>query len=43
MVEIAKSLARDVKILILDEPSAVLSHREIDILFGQLKLLKGQG
>ncbi|TKI06134.1 sugar ABC transporter ATP-binding protein [Martelella alba] len=43
MVEIAKSLARDVKILILDEPSAVLSSREIDILFSQLKLLKGQG
>ncbi len=43
MVEIAKSLARDVKILILDEPSAVLSNREIDILFSQLKLLKGQG
>ncbi len=43
MVEIAKSLARDVRILILDEPSAVLSNREIDILFSQLKLLKGQG
>lgn len=43
MVEIAKSLARDVKILILDEPTAVLSEREIDILFSQLKLLKGQG
>lgn len=43
MVEIAKSLARDVKILILDEPTAVLSEREIRILFSQLKLLKGQG
>ncbi|WP_407289520.1 sugar ABC transporter ATP-binding protein [Raoultella planticola] len=43
MVEIAKSLARDVNILILDEPSAVLSSREIDILFSQLKLLQGQG
>ena len=43
MVEIAKSLARDVKILILDEPTAVLSEREIKILFSQLKLLKGQG
>ena len=43
MVEIAKSLARDVKILILDEPTAVLSEREISILFSQLKLLKGQG
>lgn len=43
MVEIAKSLARDVKFLILDEPTAVLSEREISILFSQLKLLKGQG
>ena len=43
MVEIAKSLARDVRILILDEPTAVLSEREIAILFSQLKLLKGQG
>ncbi|WP_342323253.1 sugar ABC transporter ATP-binding protein [Kosakonia sp. BYX6] len=43
MVEIAKSLARNVKILILDEPTAVLSEREIEILFSQLKLLKGQG
>lgn len=43
MVEIAKSLARDVNILILDEPSAVLSSREIDILFSQLRLLQGQG
>lgn len=43
MVEIAKSLARDVNILILDEPSAVLSEREINILFSQLKFLKAQG
>ncbi|CAK1746170.1 sugar ABC transporter ATP-binding protein [Vibrio crassostreae] len=43
MVEIAKSLAKDVNILILDEPSAVLSEREIDILFSQLRLLQGQG
>jgi len=43
MVEIAKSLAKDVNILILDEPSAVLSEREIDILFSQLKLLQGKG
>ncbi|CAG9296419.1 sugar ABC transporter ATP-binding protein [Celerinatantimonas diazotrophica] len=43
MVEIAKSLVKDVRILILDEPSAVLSDKEIDILFSQLKLLKGKG
>lgn len=43
MVEIAKSLAKDVNILILDEPSAVLSDKEIDILFEQLKRLQQQG
>lgn len=43
MVEIAKSLAKDVNILILDEPTAVLSGKEIDVLFQQLKRLQQQG
>lgn len=43
MAEIAKSLARDVRILILDEPTAVLSGQEIHSLFNQLKRLKDQG
>jgi ribose transport system ATP-binding protein len=33
MVEIAKALARDAKIIVLDEPSAVLAQAEIDQLF----------
>lgn len=43
MVEIAKSLAKDVNILILDEPSAVLSGKEVAILFTQLRKLKERG
>ena len=35
MVEIAKALVGEVKLLILDEPTAVISGREVDLLFGQ--------
>lgn len=43
MVEIAKALAQNIKVLILDEPTAVLSSQEIDILFTQLKRLQAKG
>ncbi len=43
MVEITKSLARDVNILILDEPTAVLTAPEIDLLFDNLRRLKAKG
>ena len=42
-VEILKALYRGAKILILDEPTAVLTPQEIEELFKQLKLLKKQG
>jgi ribose transport system ATP-binding protein len=42
LVEIAKALAQDSKLLILDEPTAALTSKEIDRLFGILKRLKVQ-
>ncbi|MEQ9344863.1 MAG: sugar ABC transporter ATP-binding protein [Thalassospira sp.] len=43
MVEIAKALSKKADILILDEPTAVLTGREVDILFEQIKRLREQG
>ena len=43
IVEIAKALSENIKILILDEPSAVLGPQEIQKLFEILKRLKNEG
>ncbi|HUX58452.1 MAG TPA: sugar ABC transporter ATP-binding protein [Bacteroidales bacterium] len=43
IVEIAKALSERVKVLILDEPSAVLGPQEIQKLFDTLKKLKNEG
>jgi ABC-type sugar transport system ATPase subunit len=43
MVEIAKALATQTKVLILDEPTAVISGREVELLFGRLKILRDEG
>ncbi|HIE47396.1 TPA: ABC transporter ATP-binding protein [Candidatus Bipolaricaulota bacterium] len=42
-VEILKVLSRAVRILILDEPTSVLTPVETDELFGFLRRLKGEG
>jgi len=42
-VEILKVLYRGAKILILDEPTAVLVPQEVDELFGNLRDLKAEG
>lgn len=43
VVEICKCLSRNVKILILDEPTAVLTFKEIGKLFALLRKLKSEG
>lgn len=42
-VEILKALYRDVRVLILDEPTAVLTPQESDHLFATLRLLVEEG
>ena len=43
MVEIAKALARDARVLVMDEPTAVLTARESEVLFRQIERLRSQG
>ena len=43
MVEIAKALSTDAKILVLDEPTASLSDHEVSILFQTIRRLKERG
>lgn len=43
MVEIAKALSMKAKILVLDEPTAALTKREIEKLFQVIESLKAQG
>ncbi len=42
-VSIAKALAGDAKVLILDEPSAILTDSEIEVLFGVVRRLTESG
>ncbi|WP_213776703.1 sugar ABC transporter ATP-binding protein [Caballeronia sp. dw_276] len=43
MVEIARNLIGDCRVLILDEPTAMLTAREVDLLFEQVDRLKPRG
>ncbi len=43
IVEIAKALLNDSKLLIMDEPTSALNQTEVEALFGIVDLLKGQG
>jgi ribose transport system ATP-binding protein len=43
LVEIARALLTEAKLLILDEPTATLTPRETDQLFGIVRKLAGQG
>ena len=43
MVEVAKALSLNARILVMDEPTAPLTNREIDTLFGIIRMLKERG
>jgi putative multiple sugar transport system ATP-binding protein len=43
LIEIAKAMSRDVKLLILDEPTSALNEDDIDNLFDLLRGLKDHG
>ncbi|MEA4928669.1 MAG: sugar ABC transporter ATP-binding protein [Candidatus Limiplasma sp.] len=43
MVEIAKALSTNAKVLIMDEPTSALTSKEINDLFGIIKKLRAEG
>lgn len=43
IIEIAKALAQDVRILIMDEPTSALSSAEVEVLFRVIRELKSHG
>lgn len=43
IIEIARALQRKSRILVLDEPSAVLGKRDIEMLYSVIRRLKSQG
>jgi ribose transport system ATP-binding protein len=43
IVEIIKSISRDVKIVVMDEPTAPLTNKEIESLFGIVRKMKAKG
>jgi erythritol transport system ATP-binding protein len=43
IVEIAKALARDIRVLMMDEPTSALSASEIEVLFRVIRDLKARG
>ena len=43
MVAIAKAIASDAKLIVLDEPTASLSPTEADVLFGHMRHLASEG
>jgi ribose transport system ATP-binding protein len=43
MVEIAKAMASETRVLVLDEPTAVIAGREVELLFDRVRALRARG
>jgi ABC-type sugar transport system ATPase subunit len=42
-IEIAKAIARDAKVIVMDEPTSALTSVEVEMLFGLIEKLKSEG
>jgi inositol transport system ATP-binding protein len=43
LIEIAKAISRDARVIIMDEPTSAISDAEVAVLFGQIELLTAKG
>jgi len=43
LIEIIKAISVNAKVIIMDEPTAAITEREVDILFGHIRKLKKKG
>jgi ABC-type sugar transport system ATPase subunit len=43
MVEIAKAMASETRVLVLDEPTAVIAGKEVQLLFDRVRALRAKG
>jgi len=43
IVEIARAMALNARVMIMDEPTSAISEREVDVLFGLIEALKREG
>lgn len=43
LIEIAKAISRDAKLIIMDEPTSAITEKEVEILFSQIADLKSRG
>ncbi len=43
MVEVAKALSLDARLIVMDEPTSSLTEREVETLFQQMRVLRAQG
>lgn len=43
LIEIIKAISVNAKVIIMDEPTAAITEREVELLFGHIRRLKAQG
>ena len=43
LIEIAKAISRDARIIIMDEPTSAIADAEVEVLFRQIELLTAKG